>query len=203
MAVVAYLRLNKIDKIFNEHHTLESEDFVLRKIEMKDIPDIIELYSSKELMVYDRVPRIEDEKSAKRFIEEIYDKYDNRERIDWGIVHKETGKLIGIFALYNISLIDSRGEIGYILNPQFRHKGIMQVVTSWMIDFLFNYVGMHKLEANINIHNESSIRMCENVGFKMEGSRKSYLFNKWTGEFMDSYLYAIINDKWEIIMERM
>ncbi|GIM29634.1 N-acetyltransferase [Clostridium polyendosporum] len=202
MPLFARFKLNNIESIFNDFPELETEGFKLRKLKKDDAKDIWDIYQNKDIATYDRAPFIRDEESAKDFIEELSELYEERIRIDWAIEDKRISKVIGLIVLFNISLVDSRAEVGYVLNRDFTNRGIMKYILSWLVDFSFNYAGIHKLEANINTGNISSIKVCESAGFEKEGTRKAHCFNKRTGIYMDNYVYGLINNRWDIIIER-
>lgn len=198
----ARFKLNNIEDIFNDFPVLEMEDFLLRKITKNDYSDIIEIYQNKDIAIYDRALYISSEKDAEIFLNQINEAFKEKKRIDWGIEDKVSGKLIGLIGLSNISIVDSRGEIGYVLNKDFTNKGIMKYVLKWLVDFCFNFMGLHKIEANINTKNTASVKVCENAGFTMEGLRKAHNFNKRTGTYNDVYIYSLLNKKWDIIIEK-
>lgn len=203
MPLLARFKLNNVENVFNDFIELETEDYKLRKLSKMDARDIIDIYENKDIMTYDRALFIKNESSAKKFIEQLNDMYEERERIDWAIEDKNLGKVIGLIALFNISVLDSRAEVGYVLNKDYTNKGIMQYILKWMVDFSFNFVGIHKLEANVNAQNTPSIKLCEKIGFEREGHRKKQDFDRRTGEYNDNYTYGLINDKWEIILEKI
>lgn len=202
MSIVAYVRLNKIHNMFTEHPRLEFKEYILRRLEIKDACDVMEIYSNEDIKRYDRLPIIRNIKGAKKTIEELSEKYYSGERIDWAIEHRQTGKVIGLFALHNISIVDSKSDIGYILNKSFTNSGIMTEVVSLMVKYLFNEIGMHKLNATININNTASIKVCESANFKIEGYSSGAWFNTVDGDFVDCYIYSIINEQWKFIIEK-
>lgn len=202
MPLFARFKLNNIESIFNDFPELETEKFKLRKLKKDDAKDIWDIYQNKDIITYDRAPFIRDQDSSRDFIEELGELYEERIRIDWAIEDKHISKVIGLIVLFNISLVDSRAEVGYVLNKDFTNRGIMKYILRWLVDFSFNYVGIHKLEANININNIASIKVCEGAGFEKEGIRKAHCFNKRTGTYMDNYVYGLINNRWDIIIEK-
>jgi ribosomal-protein-alanine N-acetyltransferase len=203
MPLLARFKLNNVENVFNDYVELETEDYKLRKLNKNDARDIVDIYENKDIMTYDRALFIKSESKARKFIEELNDMYEDRERIDWAIEDKKLEKVIGLVALFNISVLDSRAEVGYVLNKDYTNKGIMQYILRWIVDFSFNFLGIHKLEANINAQNAPSIKICEKIGFEREGCRKKQVFDRKTGEYNDNYTYGLINESWEIILEKI
>lgn len=203
MELVAYMRLNHLEKIFNDFVEMEMDEYILRKPDKKDGKDIIEIYKDRREPIFYRAPSSINEKQGKVFIEELLDEYDNRERIDWVIVDKNNHKVIGLIGLFSIDSQDSRGEVGYILNNNYTNKGIMKYILNWFVDFCFNYINLHKIEVNINHKNISSLKVAKSVGFTEEGLRREFYFNRIEGAYDDVVLLSIINNNWEIILERI
>ena len=83
-----------------------------------------------------------------------------------------------------------RAEIGYMLNPAYQGKGIMSEALSIIIQYGFNNIGLHSIEANANPANQASIKLLEKIGFVREGYfKENYYFN---GNFLDSAIYSLI-----------
>jgi len=60
-------------------------------------------------------------------------------------------------------------------------------------DELFDYYGLHRIEANIIPRNHRSLRVVEKLNFEKEGFSKRYL--KINGIWEDHWHFAIYNDK--------
>jgi ribosomal-protein-alanine N-acetyltransferase len=81
--------------IFRGTPQLETERLVLRKLKSQDEGDIFEYASDDEVtrfMTWDTHKSIED---ARGFINFTLGRYERDEAGEWGIVLKETGKLVG------------------------------------------------------------------------------------------------------------
>lgn len=59
------------------------------------------------------------------------------------------------------------------------------------LQFIFNEIKLHRIEANIIPRNTPSIRLIENLGFMNEGLSKQYL--KINGVWEDHYRFAKLN----------
>lgn len=97
---------------------------------------------------------------------------------------------IGYFGFWRIEKEHCRAEIGYALNPEFWGNGYMLETMNRLIDFGFNNLKIHSIEANVNQENLSSIRLLEKLNFKKEAHfRENYLFD---GKFIDSIIYSLL-----------
>jgi ribosomal-protein-alanine N-acetyltransferase len=82
------------------------------------------------------------------------------------------------------------GEIGYSIHHNFWGQGLMSETFKTLIEFGFNNMNLHSIEANVNPQNQQSIKLLERVGFKKEAHfRENYLHN---GEFKDSFIYCLL-----------
>lgn len=107
-----------------------------------------------------------------------------------GLIEKTSGKFIGDFAYWKIDNKNSRAEIGYALKPEFWGKGFMKEAMIQIINFGFNDLKLHSIEANINPGNENSRGILTKLGFKKEAYfRENYYFN---GEYLDSEIYSLL-----------
>ena len=100
-------------------------------------------------------------------------------------------KPVGTICIWNISRENLRAEIGYVLHPDWQGKGLMNEALRTVLDFSFNNLGLHSMEANVDPGNLASIKLLEKNGFLKEAHfRENILFN---GRFLDSAIYSIIN----------
>ncbi|MPQ45026.1 GNAT family N-acetyltransferase [Clostridium tarantellae] len=189
-----YFNDNNIDIAFEKFPILEDENYIIRQPKDIDWKDIIEIYSNKELLIVDRLPQIYDKDAAKEFITFIRFKYKYKERIDWSIYSNKDKKCIGLVGIYNISKIDARAEIGYIMSKKYMRKGIMTMALNKVLGYLFNNLKFNRIEANVYKENLPSIRLCEKLKFSLEGVRLEYMYNDFTGIYMDSYIFSILNN---------
>lgn len=82
--------------------------------------------------------------------------------------------------------------LGYYSVKQFAGKGIMYEGMRLVIDYAFNDLGLHRLEANIQPENFKSINLVKKLGFIKEGFSPKYLYinNNWCD-----------HERWVIIAE--
>jgi len=87
-------------------------------------------------------------------------------------------------------------EIGYWLAEPFWGKGIATQAVKKMTEFAFNHFNFNRLFAGVFEGNESSLRVLEKAGYKLEGkSRKSvYKENK----FRDQLMYSILKEELDL-----
>jgi ribosomal-protein-alanine N-acetyltransferase len=83
-----------------------------------------------------------------------------------------------------------RGEVGYVLLPEYQGKGIMHEALGAVIAYGFDVMKLHSIEANTNPNNTPSHKLLERHGFVREAYfKENYYYN---GKFLDSAIYSLI-----------
>lgn len=83
----------------------------------------------------------------------------------------------------------SSAVIGYWIAPEFAGRSIMTKAVALVTDYLFNVVGLHRVEIDIRPENTSSLRIIEKLGFRFEGVKERYIHIN--GAWRDHYVFAI------------
>ncbi len=183
---------------FRDFPNLESERLFLRKLELKDAPDVQLIRSDEKVMAYMDSERHTTLQHSENFIAAKLKMYEERTGIFWAVIEKSTNTFIGDFAFFKIDKNHSRAEIGYTLKPKFWGKGLMKEAMLSIFNFGFRDLDLHSLEANINPENHNSRTILTKMGFKKEGYfRESYYYN---GAYLDCEIYSLLNS--EFITEK-
>jgi RimJ/RimL family protein N-acetyltransferase len=168
---------------------IETERLLLRRMVTDDAEEILFLRSSDEVMKYIDRERTKSIADARAFLEKIDASIESNNGIMWGITLKETpGKLIGNIGYWRLVKEHYRAEVGYMLHPSFWKKGIMKEALLRVIDFGFNEMKLHSIEANINPGNYASAMLLESTGFIKEAYFKEDFY--FDGEFRDTIIYS-------------
>jgi len=91
-----------------------------------------------------------------------------------------------------------RGRLGYGVFEKYARMGYMSSGLEHVIDFAFRDLGLglglHRLEADVQLENVPSARLVKRMGFKSEGiSRKLIQIN---GEYVDHERWALTSNEW-------
>jgi len=107
------------------------------------------------------------------------------------IFDKVTGQLAGGITLGNIRHgVAQSGQIGYWMGVNHAGKGLMHEALLLVVQFGFETLRLHRIEAACIPDNQRSIRVLEKAGFRREGLSRSYL--RINGVWRDHLLYALI-----------
>jgi [ribosomal protein S5]-alanine N-acetyltransferase len=109
----------------------------------------------------------------------------------------DSGGLCGGLTLSNIRRgVAQTSTLGYWIGESYARKGLMTEAVGALMPFVFDYLGLHRLEAACLPHNAASIRLLKACGFIQEGYARHYL--RINGEWHDHLLFAILAEDREL-----
>ena len=101
-------------------------------------------------------------------------------------------KLIGTIGFWQIDKENYRAEIGYLLHPDQQGNGLMQEAIETVLQYGFQTMKLHSVEANVNPANIASIKLLEKKKFNKEAFfKENYYYN---GKFLDTSVYSLLSD---------
>ena len=166
----------------------------LRRLTMGDAADIFD-YSSDPMVarhvLWDPMRSIAD---ARTYIKFMIRKYRLERPASWGIVHGESGRVIGTIGYMWIRYEDSSAEVGYSLSRRYWNNGYMSEALSRVIDYSFQELLLNRIEAQCETDNPASGAVMRKCGMKHEGVLRERLFNK--GRYVDMGIYSILRREW-------
>ncbi|MDT8717520.1 GNAT family N-acetyltransferase [Clostridium sp. 19966] len=180
---------------FDMFPKLDSNNFALREAKESDWNEIYDIYSNEEAVKYQEIPTMKTKEQAKKSISHFLNSYKNKRFIRWCIVYRNYDKIIGLITLHDLDTWNSKAEIGYMLNRKFWRQNIMTECAEKVIEYAFEVIKLHRLEAMIHPENIASIKLNSKLGFELEGLKKECAYNRKTEEFEDRFLYALINKR--------
>lgn len=178
---------------FTPFPILETERFVLRGVLATDVNEIFALRSNPETMKYIPRPLVTNHEEALAHIKMMDDKIESNEGINWAITSKENDTMLGLIGLYRIKPEHYRAEIGYMVLPEFQRKGIIPEAILCLVNYGFNSLKLHSIEAVIDPQNKASEKVLQKCGFLKEGHFKENEY--YDGKFIDSAIYSLLNNE--------
>ena len=175
---------------FTPFPILETERLLLRRVDNNDVNEVFSMRSNAETMKYIPRPQVTNNEEALLHIALLDSGLEKNEAINWAITFKGENKLLGIIGFYRTKFEDYRSEIGYMLLSENHGKGIASEAVERALDYGFNEMNLHSIEAIIDPRNEESERVLLKNGFVKEGHIKENTF--FNGEFLDSVIYSKI-----------
>ena len=107
-----------------------------------------------------------------------------------GLVRPEDDQVIGTGNLLHFDWPCRRAEVGYALARPFWGQGLASEATAALVEYGFETLDLHRLEAQLDPRNEASTRVLERQGFIREG----LLRERWIvgDEISDSLLMGLL-----------
>jgi ribosomal-protein-alanine N-acetyltransferase len=174
---------------FTPFPELRTERLLLRKLKATDAPILFFLRSNSKVLEYLARPKAKSIEEVQEFIRDINKNLDEGIAILWGIsLLNNPEELIGTICLWHISVENQRAETGYMLHPEHWRKGIMKEALLKVLEYGFDVMNLHSIEARLDPANSSSVGVLETTGFVREGYFKEDHF--YDGKFMDTLVYS-------------
>lgn len=167
---------------------------ILRRFEMNDSYSVFNSYTSNE-----EVAKYLNNNAHKKIYEtefmisEFKKNYNNLNYYNWIIINQYNNNVIGTISLHEVDIFNEKAEIGIIIAPKFQKKGYAKEVLNAVIDFAFNKLRIHRLEAKIMKDNIPSNNLFKELNFKFEAIIHSLI--KKNNNFFDVNLYYLINNR--------
>lgn len=175
--------------------SMESEKIILRKLTEADLPDILAVeIKNKDLFEQFSVTRSADYYTLEGQAARLQRQEENRQKdkeYNFGIVLKD-GTLIGSINLVQVVRGPVQSAImGYTVDQDHNGKGYATEAVKLLVNYAFEELLLHRIEAGVKPDHIASIRVLEKAGFHKEGiSQKNVQIN---GVWEDHQMLAIIN----------
>ena len=165
----------------------------LRELRLSDAPSLLSMLASEEVARFISPPPTTVD-GFERFIA-----WTHRERaagnyVCFGVVPHGMDTAIGIFQIRQLEPGFGTAEWGFAMGSAFWGTGMFMDGAKMLIDFAFDVVETHRLEARAAVANGRGNGALRKVGAMQEGIlRKSFLRN---GEYLDQTLWTILDEDW-------
>lgn len=177
---------------FTPFPELETERLLLRNLTNDDVQDIFEIRGNPATMQYIPHPVAKYLDEAQMVIDKITGFTASNEKLNWAMIEKASGKLIGIIGYPRFNMDSYRAEVGYVLNKEYERKGFTQEALSAVLGYGFEQMGLHSIEAVIRAENIASMKLIEKLNFTKNGRFKDYIF--FDGKFYDAVIYSLVKE---------
>ena len=169
---------------------IQTERLTMRPFQADDLEFVFQHFSDPQVAQYllDEPP-VTDRSQAQEIVQFYLDsvgKPYNR----WVIISKADDQRIGTCGFHKWNKSHQRAEIGYDLSPNAWGQGYMQEAIRAAIQYGFNHMGLHRIEALVYPENTRSLHLLNKLGFKQEGTLRDYFY--LDGKFYDHVILSLI-----------
>jgi RimJ/RimL family protein N-acetyltransferase len=169
-----------------------TESIKLRLIEFSDLDSIHKLHSLPETDKYNALGIPNNIEETKSIVEPwiAENKMNNIKNYTFVIEHKENKEFIGLFGLKLGNPKYKRGEVWYKIHSDNWKKGYATEALKKVIEFGFETLKLHRIEAGCAVNNVGSIKVLEKAGMIREGRGRQVLplLSGWS----DNFEYSIL-----------
>lgn len=171
---------------------LETERVLLRRIQLSDLNFIHELHSLPETDQFNALGIPETIEETKSIIIPWIEQNELEivKNYTFAIQLKEGKKLIGLFGFKIGNEKYKRAEVWYKIHSNYWNKGYATEMLKRVIDFGFEDLKLHRIEAGCAVDNMGSIKVLEKAGMIREGRGRKVLPLK--SGWSDNFEYAIL-----------
>lgn len=171
--------------------TLETERLILRSFTAQDGPAMFRNWTGDpEVTRFLTWPAHPSEEVSCQLAAYWEEKGKQPDIYQWAIVLRELGEPIGSLAVVAREDEIEKCELGYCIGRAWWGKGIMPEAVKRVIQYLFEEVGMNRIEAGHDVDNPASGRVMQKAGMAFEGVLRQN--GKNNQGLRDMALYAIL-----------
>jgi ribosomal-protein-alanine N-acetyltransferase len=172
---------------------LTSGEVTLRELQLSDAPSLFAMLTTEEVARFISPPPTTVH-GFERFII-----WANAERqagryACFAVVPKGLDTAIGIFQVRQLEPGFGNAEWGFAIGSPYWGTGTFEIAAEMVLEFAFETIGVHRLEARAAVRNGRGNGALRKVGATCEGVlRRSFLRN---GEYLDQQLWSILDTDW-------
>lgn len=173
---------------------IETQRLILRRFVIEDYEAMYTNWCcDPEVAKYLTWPAHPNADVTRSILEEWIPLYNNGDYFNWVMELKETRTIVG-----NISVVKIREDIesaliGYCMSRSYWGQGLMPEALRAVMDYLFDVVGMNRVEACHDINNPKSGRVMDKAGMKYEGTLREAGRNNQG--IIDEVWYALVRSQ--------
>ncbi len=169
-----------------------TDEITLRQIVPTDLDSLFEIYSNENLFKYSPVMLKKNKETVANMIGHFERDFHKRKEIFLGIsLNNEPDSIAGVAEMFDYSQDINMITIGYRLNDRYWGKGIATKTVKAMVEYLFDEVGINRIQAFVMPENTKSISVLQRNSFVEEGTIRQGQIWKGKG-VVDLRLFSLL-----------
>lgn len=172
---------------------LTGAGITLRELRMSDAPALLMLLTTDEVTRFISPPPTTIE-GFERFIQWAGREREAGRYVCFAVVPEGYDTAVGLFQVRQLDPSFGTAEWGFAVGSAFWGSGLFIAGAKLVIDFAFDVIGVHRLEARAAVQNGRGNGALRKIGAVQEGIlRKSFLRD---GKYLDQSLWTILSVDW-------
>jgi len=165
----------------------------LRELQINDAPSLFAMLATEEVSRFISPPPASVE-GFERFIAWTHRQREAGQYVCFAVVPRGSDVAVGLFQVRALEHGFGTAEWGFAIGSDFWGSGIFVEGSRLVLDFAFDVVGVHRLEARAAVRNGRGNGALRKIGAVQEGVlRRSFLRH---GEYLDQTLWSLLDDDW-------
>jgi RimJ/RimL family protein N-acetyltransferase len=147
---------------------LADDALVLEPLTQAHVPEMLAMTADPDVIRFTRVPAGADETFARAWIKRYEDGWHDASRVGFAI-RDHDGAFLGFAAVVDLDLEHREGELGYMVVPTARGRGIASRAVALLTRWAFDELDLVRLELRIDVENPASESVARRAGYRLDG----------------------------------
>ena len=169
---------------------LAGRSITLRELRLSDAPTLLSMLTSEEVARFISPPP-STIAGYERFIAWAQQERAAGNYVCFGIVPEGMDSAVGLFQIHQVEPGFATAEWGFALGSPYWGRGLFIEGARLVLEFAFDVLGVHRLEARAAVQNGRANGALRKVGAIQEGILRRSLLRG--GQYLDQVLWAIID----------
>ncbi len=181
---------------YDQFPHVTTDEITLRRIVPSDIDSLFEIYNNEELFLYSPYMLKKNKNTVANMIGHFERDFYKKKEIFLGVTLNDTPDfIVGVAEMFDYNCDVNMITIGYRLNDRFWGKGIATKAVKAMTDYLFNDIGLNRIQAFVMPENAKSLSVLRRNNFVEEGViRQGHI---WKGKgVVDLTLFSMLKSEY-------
>ena len=166
---------------------------ILRELRLSDAPSLFAMLSTNDVARFISPPPTS-VAGFERFVNWTHRQRTAGKYVCFAVVPFGTDTAVGLFQVRSLDAGFGTAEWGFAIGSAYWGTGIFAEGARLVLDFTFDVIGAHRVEARAAIRNGRGNGALRKLGAMQEGVlRRSFLKN---GQYLDQALWSILEQDW-------
>jgi RimJ/RimL family protein N-acetyltransferase len=175
---------------------MTGDGFALRPFRGEDVPAYVGAFrEDTDLGRMIGTEEDPDERSARTRVEVAYKRADEGTAFELAIADPKTDAFWGTVIAHSFDWHHRRCEVGFLLVPAARRRGVASAVVAAMLHWAFVEMDLLRVEMTTTPDNEAVAALARRLGFTREGVLRQR--NVERGRRVDIVWFGLLREEWE------
>ncbi len=179
---------------------LTGEQCVLRELQEGDAPPLVSILTAPDVARFMSPPPTTVERFA-RFVEWSHREREAGRYLAFALVPHAHSSPVGLLQLHQLEPEFRTAEWGVAMAPEYRGAGLFLDAARLLLEFAFDGLGVHRLEARAALANGRSQAAMRKLGAVQEGVLRQSLTTA-DGQRLDQVLWSLLDEDWRQLAAR-